>query len=118
MPETRVIECDGPAIELRVEALGRILADSVAAGASISFMTPLSYDDAAKFWLRDVHPEVSAGECAERQTASDDPATLEKPDPPLNMAHRVSGTSSESATCTIRKPTITDMPTKCSTRTA
>jgi GNAT superfamily N-acetyltransferase len=61
MPETHVTEFDGTAIELRVESLSRILADGVASGAAISFMSPLSYDDAAKFWLRDVQPEVLAG---------------------------------------------------------
>ncbi len=35
MPETRVIELDRTAIELRVEALSRILADSVASGAAV-----------------------------------------------------------------------------------
>jgi GNAT superfamily N-acetyltransferase len=61
MPGTSVIEFDGRAIELRVEALSRILADSVAEGAAISFMSPLSYDAAEQFWLRDVRPEVLAG---------------------------------------------------------
>ena len=42
-------------------ALCRILVDSVAAGASISFMAPLSHDDAVRFWLRDVQPEIRAG---------------------------------------------------------
>ena len=43
-----------------VAALSTILADSVAGGASISFMAPMSYDDAAQYWLRDVRPDVVA----------------------------------------------------------
>jgi GNAT superfamily N-acetyltransferase len=61
MLATVVSEFDSHAIELRVEALSRILADSVSAAAAVSFMSPLSYDDAARFRLRDVKPEVSAG---------------------------------------------------------
>ena len=38
--------------------------------------------------------------------------------PPATIAHKVFGTSNASATCTIRKPTITAMPAKCSTRAA
>lgn len=58
--ETQVIELDAAAVEGRVEALSRILADSVEEGAAISFMAPLSYEDAARFWLHDVLPEVAA----------------------------------------------------------
>jgi GNAT superfamily N-acetyltransferase len=59
--ETQIIELDGPAIQSRLEALSQILADSVVDGAAISFMAPISYDDAALFWSRDVQPEVAAG---------------------------------------------------------
>jgi len=61
MQEMPVTELDSHAIELRVKDLSRILADSVSSGAAVSFMSPLSYDDAAQFWLRDVRPEVLAG---------------------------------------------------------
>jgi GNAT superfamily N-acetyltransferase len=61
MSETLVTEFDGPAIERHLESLSRILADSVASGAAISFMSPLSHEDAAQFWRGDVGPEVSAG---------------------------------------------------------
>jgi ribosomal protein S18 acetylase RimI-like enzyme len=61
MGNTDVTELDGKAIMLRLEALTRILADSVAAGAAVSFMSPLSDAEAARFWLRDVQGEVSAG---------------------------------------------------------
>ncbi|WP_019937528.1 GNAT family N-acetyltransferase [Bordetella sp. FB-8] len=56
-----IIEIDGPALEQSVQAFSRILADSVALGAAIGFMTPLSLDDAARFWLEGVRPEVVAG---------------------------------------------------------
>jgi GNAT superfamily N-acetyltransferase len=59
--ETQIIELDGPAIEGRLDALSQILADSVAEGAAISFMAPLSCDDAVRFWSREVQPEVTAG---------------------------------------------------------
>lgn len=59
--ETQIIELNGPAIEKRLEALSKVLADSVADGAAISFMAPLPYEDAALFWSRDVKPEVVAG---------------------------------------------------------
>jgi ribosomal protein S18 acetylase RimI-like enzyme len=59
--ETQIIELRSQAIALRLDALSRILADSVAAGAAISFMAPLSLGDAARFWSRDIQPEVAAG---------------------------------------------------------
>ncbi|MCW6510119.1 GNAT family N-acetyltransferase [Lichenifustis flavocetrariae] len=58
--EVQITEFDGPAIDQWLEPLSRILADSVAAGAAISFMAPLSYDDAALFWSKEVRPEVVA----------------------------------------------------------
>jgi GNAT superfamily N-acetyltransferase len=57
----RIIELDAGAIERSAEALSRILSDSVGDGAAISFMAPLHYEDAARFWTRDVLPEVAAG---------------------------------------------------------
>lgn len=59
--KTHVIELDAQAIENRVGALSRILADSVGDGAAVSFMAPLSYEDAARYWSSDVLPEVAAG---------------------------------------------------------
>ncbi len=58
---TQIIELDGPAIAARLDALADILAQSVAEGAAISFMAPLSHGDAARFWMGDVQPEVTAG---------------------------------------------------------
>lgn len=59
--EVRIIELDTTALEQHLEALSHILADSVAAGASISFMSPLSYEKASLFWSENVKPEVAAG---------------------------------------------------------
>lgn len=59
--DLQIIELDGPAMRERLEALSRILADSVDDGAAISFMAPMSYHDAALFWSRDIRPEVEAG---------------------------------------------------------
>lgn len=58
---THIIELPAHAIARHHDALSRILIDSVAAGAAISFMAPLSQDDATRFWLHDVQPEVAAG---------------------------------------------------------
>ncbi len=58
--ETRIIELGDLAIEQHLQALSHILADSVAEGAAVSFMAPLPYDHAARFWSRDVQPEVAA----------------------------------------------------------
>jgi GNAT superfamily N-acetyltransferase len=62
MPDTLVTEFDSHAITLQVDALSQILVDSVASGAAVSFMSPLSRDDAGRFWLRDVKPAVLAGQ--------------------------------------------------------
>jgi len=59
--ETNVIKLDGPMIDTQIGALTRILTDSVAAGAAISFMAPLSNEDATQFWSQDVRTEVDAG---------------------------------------------------------
>lgn len=59
--ETQVIELNVDAIDECIEALSRILADSVEDGAAISFMAPMPYNDAARFWRNDVLPEVAAG---------------------------------------------------------
>jgi GNAT superfamily N-acetyltransferase len=59
--QPQIIELDGPALEQRLAALARILADSVALGAAIGFMDTLTRDDAAHFWRDSVQPEVIAG---------------------------------------------------------
>lgn len=59
--QAQIIELDGAALEQRLAALARILADSVALGAAIGFMDALTEDDAARFWRESVQPEVVAG---------------------------------------------------------
>lgn len=59
--QPHIIELDGLALEQRLATLARILADSVALGAAIGFMDPLTQDDAARFWRESVRPEVAAG---------------------------------------------------------
>lgn len=56
-----VHELDGMAIEANLAALSRILVDSVAGGAAIGFMAPVSAQQATRFWLEDVRPAVEAG---------------------------------------------------------
>ncbi|WP_300004740.1 GNAT family N-acetyltransferase [uncultured Cedecea sp.] len=59
--EIRIIKLDACVSEQQQKALSQILADSVADGASISFMLPFSYDEASLFWSKSVLPEVMAG---------------------------------------------------------
>lgn len=59
--KTRITELDGQAIMRHLDDLCSILVESVGAGAAISFMAPLSHDDAAQFWSHDVRREVDAG---------------------------------------------------------
>lgn len=59
--DLRICELDAAALDERLGALSRILADSVEAGAAVSFMAPLSDEAAARFWSRDVRPELEAG---------------------------------------------------------
>jgi len=44
-------------------SLGALLHDCVHAGASVSFILPLSRDDAAAFWREIVFPTVDSGTC-------------------------------------------------------
>lgn len=59
--DIRIVELDGPDLDRRLPALARILADSVAEGAAISFMAPVPPEEATAFWSRDVRSEVVAG---------------------------------------------------------
>lgn len=59
--EPHIQELDGIAIEANVAALSRILVDSVADGAAIGFMAPVSAQQAKRFWLEDVRQAVEAG---------------------------------------------------------
>jgi ribosomal protein S18 acetylase RimI-like enzyme len=55
-----ILTLEADTLHDHAKALCRILIDSVAAGAAISFMAPLSADDAAAFWLHDVAPKLRA----------------------------------------------------------
>lgn len=59
--EMQIIELDAAGIHEKLDALSQILASSVAQGAAIGFMAPLSLEEAAEFWLESVLPEVVAG---------------------------------------------------------
>lgn len=59
--EVQIIELDARAIEERLEDLSQILALTVGQGAAVSFMAPLSVEDASLFWSKNVQPEVVAG---------------------------------------------------------
>lgn len=56
-----ILPLDPAGIDAHLPALTRLLADSVNAGASISFMAPMSDPTAARFWCEDVAPEVARG---------------------------------------------------------
>ena len=58
---TEIRELDETGIAAHLDALVRILTDSVNGGAAISFMAPLSEPDAAQFWQTDVLPQVAQG---------------------------------------------------------
>ncbi|MBO9445942.1 GNAT family N-acetyltransferase [Ruegeria sp. R14_0] len=49
-------------IDENLTDLCRVLVDSVADGAAISFMMPLDQETAARFWADDVKPAVEKGE--------------------------------------------------------
>ena len=57
----QLVELDAAGIRDRMDPLCRILVDSVADGAAISFMAPVSHEDAARFWSDAVIPEAAAG---------------------------------------------------------
>lgn len=58
---TAIVVSTLPAHEIprQVPDLNRILIDSVSAGAAISFLDPLSQDEATAFWRDAVSPEVA-----------------------------------------------------------
>lgn len=56
-----IIDLDAAALEQELAALASILADSVALGAAIGFMDPLTQEDATRFWRESVQPEVANG---------------------------------------------------------
>ncbi|MEO1192130.1 MAG: GNAT family N-acetyltransferase [Pseudomonadota bacterium] len=56
-----VFELDAAGLQRHIDDLCRVLIDSVAEGAAISFMAPLATDVAARFWLTEVTAEMAAG---------------------------------------------------------
>ncbi|MCF3932658.1 GNAT family N-acetyltransferase [Acuticoccus sp. M5D2P5] len=52
---------DGEAIRAEIDALSALLADVVAAGASINFVLPFTPADAERFWRDKVLPRVESG---------------------------------------------------------
>ncbi|UYV38396.1 GNAT family N-acetyltransferase [Rhodobacteraceae bacterium D3-12] len=56
-----IIELNAADITIHVDDLCRVLMDSVAGGAAISFMTPVPKADAERFWLQDVATAVEGG---------------------------------------------------------
>lgn len=58
---TTVAELAAADFEARIDDLCTILIDSVADGAAISFMAPLSSDEAVAFWTSAVMSEVAQG---------------------------------------------------------
>jgi len=53
-----IVTLDAAAIERHIGDLSELLTDAVNGGASVSFLAPLSRDDAAAFW-RSVIPDVA-----------------------------------------------------------
>lgn len=59
-PSVSVVELSPSDIDTHVGDLGRILLDSVADGAAISFMASLTVSEARKFWREDVRSAVKS----------------------------------------------------------
>ena len=55
-----IIALDAQAVAARIDSLTHILVDSVDQGAAIGFLAPLGADDARRFWLEQVAPEIAA----------------------------------------------------------
>ena len=60
MTEPRITILTEPALDNRLNGLASLLIDTVADGAAVSFLHPLSLDMAYAFWQQDVFPEVAA----------------------------------------------------------
>ncbi|KEA52485.1 acetyltransferase [Mangrovibacter sp. MFB070] len=56
-----LLRLDGSGLEQHLEPLTSLLVESVAQGASISFISPFSQQDAWQFWLENVKPDVESG---------------------------------------------------------
>ena len=60
MTAPRIAALTGPALDQNLDGLTRLLIDTVADGAAVSFLHPLSRDTACAFWQTEVFPEVTA----------------------------------------------------------
>lgn len=58
---TRIETLTAGDVAARLDALVRILVDTVAGGAAVSFLAPLAREDAERFWMGDVAPQIEAG---------------------------------------------------------
>lgn len=56
-----IIEFDSEAARQNLKALSEVLIENVRYGAAVSFMAPLAQEEADRFWLDDVIPDVEKG---------------------------------------------------------
>ncbi len=56
-----IVRLDGPTFEAAIPDLALILADAVAAGASVGFLLPFTPNDAASWW-QSIAPDVARGD--------------------------------------------------------
>jgi len=56
-----IVSLDAAGFDAHLDGLAELLAACVAAGASVSFVSPFSVGDAARFWRERVRPGVEAG---------------------------------------------------------
>ncbi|OAT75757.1 acetyltransferase [Mangrovibacter phragmitis] len=57
-----LLQLDGSGLEQHLESLISLLVESVAQGASISFINPFNQQDARRFWIENVKPDIESGE--------------------------------------------------------
>ena len=60
MTAPRITALAGPALQQNLDGLTRLLIDTVADGAAVSFLHPLRPETASAFWRDDVFPHVTA----------------------------------------------------------
>ncbi|QFT91322.1 Acetyltransferase [Roseovarius sp. THAF9] len=60
MTAPRITALTGPELDQNLDGLARLLIDTVADGAAVSFLHPLAPDSARAFWQEDVFPHVTA----------------------------------------------------------
>jgi ribosomal protein S18 acetylase RimI-like enzyme len=60
MTAPRIIALTGDALDRNLDGLTRLLIDTVADGAAVSFLHPLAPETARNFWVDEVFPEVVA----------------------------------------------------------